>query len=335
MVQTLPIDPVRQETIIFLLTPGFSMMSLASAVEPLRSLNRLAGRDVYQWKLASLDGGQIEPSNGIWLETERLEKAIISADRLFICAGIGVGDLKLKPYLAALRKVSRSGIPIGSVSTGTFLLARAGLLEGKRCTVHWESRPAFIEQFPNINCTNRLYEIDGPVMTCSGGTAALDMMLHLIASTHGHALADGVANQFHHERIRSVGESQRGGSLGFINPLPQPVQKAVSIMQKNIEVPLPLPVIAEKIGVSARQLERLMSKHMGSAPAKLYMQFRIERARELLMYSNVPITDIAVQVGFSSPSHFTTWFKRIFGTRPSDVRNGVLARLQEQPKGRK
>lgn len=335
MVATLRSDAGRQETIVFLLTPGFSMMSLASAVEPLRSLNRLAGQDAYRWKLASLEGGQVEPSNGIGLVTERLDKAITTADRFFVCAGIGVGDLKLKPYLVALRKVARNGIPVGSVSTGSFLLARAGLLDGKRCTVHWESRPAFIEQFPNVNCTNRLYEIDGQVMTCSGGTAAMDMMLHLIANTHGHALADGVANQFHHERIRSVGESQRGGSLGFTNPLPEPVQKAVSLMQKHIEAPLSLPAIAEKAGVGTRQLERLMSKHLGSAPARLYMQFRIERARELLMYSNVPITDIAVQVGFSSASHFTTWFKRIFGTRPSDVRNGILVRSQQPAGGRK
>lgn len=317
----------RRETIVFLLTPGLSMMSLASAIEPLRSLNRLAGREAYRWQLASLDGKRIEPSNGILLDTVALDTTLAEADRIFICAGIGVGEINAKPYVAALRRAARAGIFVGSVSTGTYLLARAGLLTGRRCTVHWESRPAFVEEFPDLDCTARLCEIDGAVMTCSGGTAAMDMMLHLIAATHGPELADGVANQFHHERIRSTGEEQRGGTLGYINPVPAPVQVAVALMRKHIENPLPLPEIAEAAGLGPRQLERLMLKHLGASPLKLYMRFRIERARELLMYSNTSITDISVQAGFSSISHFATWYRRIFGTRPSDVRAGVLVRL--------
>ena len=314
----------KQELFVFLLMPSLSMMSLASAIEPLRSLNRLIGREAYRWRLASLDGDRIAPSNGILLDTEPLDVALAGAERLFVCAGKSIDDIDAKPYLAALRKVARSGVSVGSVSTGTYVLARAGLLTGRRCTVHWESRPAFVEEFPEIQCTSRLYEIDGECLTCSGGTAAMDLMLHLIAETHGAKLADGVANQFHHERIRSVGEDQRSGTLGFIASLPASTQKAVALMKNNIERPLSMAELAGKSGLSPRQLERLILKHLGATPLELYMRFRVERARELLMYSNASVTDISVQVGFSSASHFATWYRRIFGTRPSEVRAGVL-----------
>ena len=232
MTQPNPTVPKRQETIVFLLTPKLSMMSLTSAIEPLRSLNRLAGFEAYRWRLASLDGRRIEPSNGILLDTLPLDAAMVEANRMFICAGIGVSDIDAKSYLAALRKIARSGIPVGAISTGTYFLAKAGLLTERRCTVHWEIRSAFTEEFPEINCTNRLYEIDGTCMTCSAGTAAIDMMLHMIGATHGLELMEGVANQFHHERVRSVVEDQRSRTLRYIAQLTAPSQNAVALMKK-------------------------------------------------------------------------------------------------------
>lgn len=314
-----------QEIIVFLLTPKLSMMSLASAIEPLRALNRLAGFEAYRWRLASPDGRRIECSNGILLETEPLDAALTGSVRLFICASFHTSDVNAKPYLSALRKAARTGIHIGSISTGTYFLARTGLLNGRRCTVHWEARPALLEEFPEINCSNRLYEIDGECMTCSGGTAAMDMMLHMIGATHGFELMNAVANQFHHERVRSVAEDQRGGALGFIAQLPAQLQNAVALMQKHIEHPLPLTELSALAEISPRQLERLMHKHLKAKPHRLYLLFRLERARELLMYSNVSITDISMQAGFSSTSHFASCYRRIFGTRPSDARNSVLA----------
>lgn len=319
--------PGPQEKLVFLLTPNLSMMSLASAIEPLRALNRLAGIDAYQWRLASPDGRRIECSNGILLDTEPLDAALAGSNRLFICAGFRTSDVNAKPYLSALRKAARTGIHIGSISTGTHFLARAGLLNGRRCTVHWEARPALLEEFPEINCSNRLYEIDGECMTCSGGTAAMDMMLHMIGATHGFELMNAVANQFHHERVRTVAEDQRGGALGFIAQLPAQLQNAVALMRKHIEHPLPLTELSALAEISPRQLERLMQKHLKAKPHRLYLLFRLERARELLMYSNASITDISVQVGFSSTSHFASCYRRMFGTRPSVVRNGVLANL--------
>jgi len=312
-----PRDP---QTFVFLLVPGLSMMSLSSAVEPLRSLNRLVQREAYRWRLASLDGGPVAASNGIPLPTIPAEEALEGADYVFVCGGLRIREADEKRYLAVLRRAARRRVAVGSLSTGSYLLARAGLLSGYRCTIHWENRSAFQEDFPDLDCTNKIYEIDRDRLTCSGGTAAMDLMLHLIADRHGADLARGVANQFHHERIRDEHEEQRGGRLVVLERLPKKVRQAIAIMQSHIENPLPVREVGRRIGLSPRQLERLFLRYAGVSPLRFSMQLRIERARELLIYSDRPVLDIAVSAGFTSSSHFATWYKRIYGVRPSDMR---------------
>jgi len=242
-----------------------------------------------------------------------------------------IQELDEKRYLTILRQTARRGIGVGALSTGTYLLARAGLLNGYRCTIYWENRSAFREAFPEVDCTNKIYEIDRDRVTCSGGTAAMDMMLHLIADRHGAELARGVANQFQYERIRDEREDQRGGRLDVLSRMPEKVQQAIGIMQRNIENPLPLPDIAKRVGLSPRQLERLMLGHTGQSPLRLYMQLRIERARELLITSNRPVIDVAVRAGFTSTSHFSGWYKRIYGVRPSEMRAGAAPPVRILP----
>ena len=266
------------QTFVFLLVPGFSMMSLSSAIEPLRSLNRLAGFDAYQWRLASLDGGAVEASNGISFATVPYAQALDEADYVFVCGGLRILESDERRYLAALRQAARRRIPVGSLSTGSYLLARAGLLAGYRCTIHWENRSAFQEDFPDLDCTNKIYEIDRERLTCSGGTAAMDMMLHLIVDRHGSDLARGVANQFHHERIRDEREEQRGGRLEVLAQMPEKVRQAIGLMQRHIENPLPMPEIGRRILLSPRQLERLFSARGRHVSASL-LHAATDRAR--------------------------------------------------------
>ena len=310
------------EVFVFLLVPGVSMMSLASALEPLRSLNLLSGNQAYAWRLASPNGTPVEASNGIMLPTMPIETALHGASYLFACGGLRVQSADARRHLAILRKAARSGIAVGSLSTATYLLARAGLLNGYRCTIHWENRAAFEEDFPELNCTSKIYEIDRDRLTCSGGTAAMDMMLHLIAERHGPALARSVANQFHHERIRDEHDDQRGGLLVTLAHLPPKLRTAIEAMQNRIEDPVSLPIIARSVALSARQLERLFLRYARMTPLRYYMQIRIERAHELLLYSDKPIIEVAVLSGFASTSHFASWFKRVLGVRPSEIREG-------------
>lgn len=308
------------EVIVFLLVEDFAMMSLASAVEPLRSLNRLLGRQAYGWHLASLDGTPVAASNGIPLPTEPLDPLLAGADMLIVCGGLRIAPTGERRSLGALRRAARQGLTIGSLSTGTYLLARAGLLDGYRCTIHWENRPAFREEFPDLSCSSKIYEIDRDRVTSSGGTAAIDLMLHLIAERHGDDLARRVANQFHHERIRDDRDDQRGGGLDSIAVLPASVQAAIAQMSAHIENPVAISVVAGRVGLSPRQLERLFLRYTRVSPARYYLMLRIDRARELLLYSDRPILEVAVAAGFTSTSHFSHWYKRLQGARPSQAR---------------
>lgn len=319
----------------FLMVDNLSMMSLSSAIEPLRSANRLLGRRVFQWRLCSINGETITASNEIEFAAQPVETALVGAHALFICGGMRIDPQGERPYLAALRLAAHRGLAIGSLSTGSHFLARAGLLDGYRCTIHWENSAAFAEDFPNVISTGTIYEIDRNRMTCSGGTAAMDMMLRIISDRYGADLAKSVANQFHHERIRDAGEEQQGGRLQQVNALPQVMQKAVRLMQGNLENPQSVESIAAEIKLSPRQMERQFRRHLGTTPARYYLSLRIDRARELLLYTSQPIIEIAVTVGFGSTSHFSNWFRRFHGQRPTELRERARVARASGPETQK
>jgi len=308
------------QTFVFLLLDGLSLMSLASAIEPLRSCNRLLGREAYRWVLASVTGGLVTASNGIALQVVPVEKALKDAAIVFVCGGLRVQPPQERQHVAVLRRAARRGAVLGALSTGSYLLAHAGLLTGYRCTIHWENRPAFMEEFPELVCTDRLYEIDRNRLTCSGGTAAMDLMLRLVADQHGADLARRVANQFHHQRIRGMEDEQRGGRLDHAAGLPPALDEALRAMAERIEEPLSIPALAALAGISARQLERLFLRYARVSPTRYYLSLRVDRARELLTYSDLPLLEVSVASGFTSTSHFAQWFRRFHGMRPSELR---------------
>ncbi|WP_333814332.1 GlxA family transcriptional regulator [Tabrizicola sp.] len=305
---------------VFLMIDDLSMMSLASAIEPLRSTNRLLGREAFRWDLCSLDGAPVIASNDIPFPAKPLTSALEGAHALFVCGGVRVSPLRERPYLAALRRAAHRGLPIGALSTASHLLARAGLLDGYRATIHWENRIAFEDNFPNVKATGTLFEIDRNRLTCSGGTAAMDMMLHIIAERYGLDLARAVANQFHHERIRDAAENQQGGRLQQIAALPLPTQKVIRMMQLNIEPPMPVEDMAAKAGLSSRQLERQFRQHLGMTPSRYYISLRIDHARELLLYTEQTVFEVAIASGFGSTSHFSKWFREFYHMRPTELR---------------
>ena len=308
----------------FLLVPQFSLISVVSALEPLRAANRLLGREAYRWDLFSDHGGPALASNGMEIAVAgglaQMIEALDADAFLFVCAGLDSDPPHRARLNAALIQAARSGAVMGSLSAGTFLLARAGLLNGARCTVHWEFQPAFEEAFPSIECTSGLFVIDGKRWTGSGGITGMDMMLHLIESEHGPDLSRGVGNQFQVDRIRNAAIHQRPGSLERIDTLPEPLQQAVSIMLAHIEVPLKMGQIAELCGMNLRRMERMFQAHLSSAPALFYRRIRLEKARELLMHSNLSTLEISFLTGFSSSSHFAMAYLREYGVRPSDMR---------------
>ena len=311
----------QAETVAFLLVPSFSMIAFTAAVEPLRIANRLAGRELYRWPILSKDGQPVRASNGIAVQVDQaLDQLPLGggegATTVILCSGLGAERYQDREVQAWLRLADRRGALIGALCTGAHILARAGLLSGHRCTIHWENLPGFREAFPDIEVAADLFEIDGRRMTCSGGTAALDMMLHRIATTHGDALATKVSEQCMLDRIRSPHDRQRMPlrvRLGVHHPK---LIRAIEVMEANVEEPQGQDELAHQVGLSRRQLERLFRRHLGRSPAQYYLELRLERARHLLYQTDLPIMDIACAAGFVSASHFSTCYRQMYGKTP-------------------
>lgn len=304
----------------FFLLEQFSMMSVAAAIEPLRSANRHLGKPFYCWKHLSLSGGPVRASNGMTIAADASLAECPEIDFLFVCAGLDVDPPFRNRINAALQRIRRRGVALGAISTGTFILARGGFIGQKRCTLHWESLSAFREQFPFINVENSLFTIDGDLYTCSGGLAAADMALHIIARAHGADVARAVGNQFQIDRIRNADEEQRGGSQERITTFPLPVQRAIHMMQENIEHPLGVDELAEMTGVHTRSLQRHFQSCLRCSPVKYYRRIRLEHSRELLFNTSLPIIDIAQMTGFTSHSQFSACFRKHFGESPNGAR---------------
>jgi transcriptional regulator GlxA family with amidase domain len=265
-------------------------------------------------------------SNGIELRPEgELEKAG-ALGTVIVCSGVEVRRFNSKALLSWLRRMARKGADLGALCTGSHILARAGLLDGYRCTIHWENLAGFIEEFPEIDVSNELFEIDRNRFTCSGGTAAIDLMLNLIARQHGHGLAASVADQFMHERIRDQHDHQRmslPARLGVRHPK---LLAVIELMEKNLEEPLSRTELARCAGLSTRQLERLFRKYLTRSPARYYLELRLDRARLLLLQTNMSIIDVALACGFVSASHFSKCYRDFFGRTPRKER-GLPAEL--------
>ena len=309
------------ETILFLLVPEFSMLSLTSAIEPLRLANRAANKPLYACKLLSKDGGPVRASNGVEVAADAAiaEVAFKPGEPLpTVClvAGIGGERYQDKEVFAWLRRFDRHGAVIGALCTGAYVLARAGLITDHRCTIHWENLPGFVEAFPDIDVASDLFEVDRNRFTCSGGTAPLDLMLTRIAETHGDELATKVSEQCLLDRIRGPQDRQRMPirlRLGVHHPK---LILAIELMEANIEEPLSQEMLASYVGLSRRQLERLFRRHLGRTPAQYYLELRLERSRHLLYQTDLPIMNIACACGFVSASHFSTCYRQMYGKTP-------------------
>ncbi|MEM6677677.1 MAG: GlxA family transcriptional regulator [Pseudomonadota bacterium] len=332
--------PAAERSFGFVIVDEFSMIALTAAVEPLRSANRIVGREAYRWRLISADGGPVTASSGLTVATdmglESLAESLarpatigngaaddMGIDVLLVVTGLYSGAPNEARLHALLRRAARAGLVIGSLSAGAFVLARAGLLEGHRCTVHWEYQPAFEEAFPEVECSSGLYVIDGLRWTGSGGISSMDMMLHIIGVDHGPRVAREVGNNFQVDRIRNAAIEQRPGALERLETLPDPLQRVIALMRANIEAPLRMSEIAAHSTLNLRRMERLFQSHLGQSPAQFYRALRLERARELLMHTNLSALEAAMLTGFSSSSHFAMAYYRQHGIRPSETRRSV------------
>ena len=304
----------------FLTLPNYSLIAVSNALEALRMANRVAGQDVYEWSIASLDGRPVPASSGLELTpTVALDK-IGKVEILFVCGGINVREAVSNPLLTALRRLAERRVGLGALCTGGYALARAGLLDNYRATIHWENLPALREEFPRVHLNDQVFSIDRDRYTASGGTAPLDLMLNLIQLKHGLRISQQVSEQFVLERVRSsddrqyvplraqVGSSHRGM-----------IQVAAAHGREHREA-----AVARghrpRTGLSRRQIERLFRRHLDCVPKRYYLEMRLRRARELLLQTAMPIMDVTTSCGFKSPPHFSRCYRALFGHPPSAER---------------
>jgi transcriptional regulator GlxA family with amidase domain len=313
-------DPGGPSAVDFLLVPKFSMMAFAAAVEPLRVANRLADRALYRWRILTADGQPVEASNGMSLIADgRLDEAG-ALPRLVVCAGFDPQRHYDRALRAVLRRVAREGGDLGAMDTGSFLLAWAGLLDGYRATTHWESLDSFRERFPRIQVTSFLFEMDRNRFTCAGGTAALDMMLHIIRLEHGPSLAAAVSEQFIHAPIRGAHEAQRMAPPVRHGITHRQLARAVTVMESRLEEKLSRAEICREAGLSERQLERLFRRHFQRSPVSYYRDLRLQRAKALLQYSEMSVMEVAIACGFGSLAHFSRSYRDWAGKPPREER---------------
>lgn len=304
----------------FLLLRNFTMMAFSAAVEPLRTANRTAETELYQFPLFTLDGRPGQASNGLSVNPVRQLTGKEPLDALFVCAGTDLHSVNPESLLEKLKPFIKRGVAIGGICTASYQLARAGILDGYRCTLHWENIPDMHDEFPHLVVSSGLFELDRDRYTCSGGTAPIDMMLTLIAQERGRALSDRISEGMLCERIRDGSDRQRMPLRMRLGSSQPKLVEAVELMESNIEEPMTLDELATHVGISRRQLERLFQKHLQCVPTRYYLEIRLRRARSLLLRSSRSIVDIAFACGFVSAPHFSKCYRDFFGIPPREER---------------
>lgn len=314
-----------QKKIAFLLTPEFAMLAFGSAVEPYRAANLTASGQLYEWTFLSENGQPVEAGNGLVVTPDRAPDNSDRFDRVFVCGGVNTRKHKPDATIRWLQLQAQNGAAIGGISTGTWMLAHAGLLQGRRCTLHWQSIDAFREAYPEITVDPSVYVVENNRYTCCGGTGALDMMVHLIAEDYGDDVVTDVCTWLFHDRIRVSSDVQGVAQHAALARKSPKLAAAFRVMATHLEDRLTPGEISASIGVSQRQLERLFQRHLKCTPQQKYMDLRLQHARRLLLETSMPILDVSIAAGFTSQSHFTKCYREQFNHTPRSERLGHTA----------
>ena len=312
-------------TMGFLLVPDYSMIAMASAIEPLRMANRLSEKELYRWKIITFDGKPVHASSGLVMQPHHDVDGALPVDILFVCSGVHVDRVCDDKLVAWLGTLARRKIALGALCTASWILARAGLLRDYRCTIHWENLASMREEFPDSIVSSDLYEIDRDRYTCAGGNASMDMMLHIINKQHGARLAAQISEEFMCERIRGTNDRQRIPLRHHLGTNQPRLVEAVSLMEANLDEPMQLDELAHHVKLSRRQLERLFRKHLDDMPTRYYRELRLGRARQLLLQTNRSIADVGYACGFTSAQHFSKCYRDCFGFPPREERRRHFA----------
>lgn len=304
----------------FLLVEDFTHLAFSCAIEPLRIANLVAGAELYRWSLLSRDGLSARSSNGCVTRTDRGLEPLGRDERLFVVAGLGVERRVTPDLVAFLRRERARGRRIGALCSGAYVLAEAGFLAGVETAIHWGYHDLMAERFPEVRLRPNVFVAGSRFDTASGGTAAADLMLHLIGRAHGADLATEVADQMVYNAVREGSARQRVSVQARHGTRNATLVRAIRIFEETIEAPPRPSEVAAELGISARQLERLFDRHLGTSPKRYAMELRLNRARNLIVQTEQSVAEIAMASGFTSTSHFSRVYRAKYGTSPGAQR---------------
>ncbi|NNF25291.1 MAG: GlxA family transcriptional regulator [Rhodobacteraceae bacterium] len=312
---------------VFVLLNNFTMLCFAAALESLRIANRMSGKELYTWRLIGEGGDVIACSAGTRFKLDGDLEECARDDTILVCGGIDVAQASSKKVLNWLRREARRGAVVGGLCTAGYTLAKAGLLDGRKATIHWENQDSFIEEFEDVELTKSVFVVDGNRMTTAGGTSSIDLMLKIIADDHGETLVFDVADKVIYTTIRTDQDTQRLSVPTRIGVRHPKLSAVIQIMENNIEDPISPSILAKDVGMSTRQLERLFRRYLNRSPKRYYMELRLQKARNLLMQTDMSVINVALACGFASPSHFSKCYRSQYNTTPYRERGAQAARL--------
>ncbi|MGR3435578.1 MAG: GlxA family transcriptional regulator [Shimia sp.] len=319
--------PEKPRRFVFVLLDNFTLLCFAAALESLRIANRMAGKELYTWRVIGDGGETVECSAGSIFRLDGDLDETTRDDTVLLCSGIDVQSATTKRLLNWMRREARRGGTMGGLCTAGYSLAMAGLLDGKRATIHWENQDSFTEEFDEVELTKSVFVVDGNRVTTAGGTASIDLMLKFIADDHGENLANAVADQLIYSAIRTDQDTQRLSIPTRIGVRHPKLSQVIQEMEANIEEPISPSILAKEVGMSTRQLERLFRRYLNRSPKRYYMELRLQKARNLLMQTDMSVINVALACGFTSPSHFSKCYRAHYNTTPYRERGAQAARL--------
>lgn len=308
--------------ILVAVTPNFNLAATVGFIDPFRAANYLDGKSFFHWAVASEKGGECLASNGMSLQTQTLTSLQATPWDFVIISSSWAPETHYTTALqSALRHWARQGVTIGGLDTGAFVLAKAGLLDGRRATVHYEHIDAMNELYPQVETSEELFVFDGNRITCCGGGASVDFALQIVKSTRGDALANAAARYVFHQNLRPHGSPQNPGPFEPLgSTAPAAVKQAIKVMEQNLEETISIPEICAQIEISHRQLDRLFANYVKKTPALYYRDIRLDRARGLVTQTDLSLAQVAVASGFSSQVHFSRAYRERFGLTPRNDR---------------
>ena len=311
---------------VFVLIENFTLLSFSSALDALRIANRMSGKKLYDWTFIGENEEIVSCSAGTQFKLDNSLIELHRDDTILLCGGTAIQESTTKKLIGWLRREARRGLVIGGLCTAAYPMAKAGLLDDKKATIHWENQDSFAEEFLEVELTKTVFVCDGNRYTTAGGTSSIDLLLKIIADEHGEELANAVADQMIYSSIRTDQDTQRLSVPTRIGVRHPKLSKVIQMMEINIEEPISPSILAKDVGMSTRQLERLFRRYLDRSPKRYYMELRLQKARNLLMQTDMSVINVALACGFASPSHFSKCYRAHYDTTPYRERGSHAAK---------